>query len=726
MEDPYDFMLGENLLKSPPNFETAHYHNVNGQFKLKKAQIIHREIVNNSNRCPCCYLPVQTIKYPILVDVNVFSNCGTSYKYFKLLKTYFILLSILLQLEYLLHSIIAGLYNLIQNSKGDQCINDQSCKNNLNNQLSILNRFDPENYQDDVLDVLYAIAFIVQLVFIRYITHQTNDYFNVDHDYDSEKTIQICSLKISSINTQWKRNTILEHFRNGMLESIPFQYNIIDCCLIYDIYHLENELKLQIREVYKKEKSRRLTIKLIDRSLQDILRKTVNQFYTMSNSKKYLKFTGSVYITLSDQQEAINFKKQFKRNFCLEQCPRPSDVIWKKIRSNGNPKLQLIKTAIALCGWLPNIAIEVAKNDYILSNPGKSQDQYQINTLLSLVTALILFLSSKICIHTIHNYVKQSFQDSKRQYWKQYLQMNEVIICIMFYLGPPIFVAVYSGEGTRQEKLWRSGGLSEDIIMIILVNAGLQILFTIMDIGQAWKLIKIIYYKYFNKGSNLTQFEANKLFSKKLNFNKKRVDLTILVFQCSYYGYLFPICYPITLISLLIIYWLNKYQFINNGTNQKIQFKYRLSKIMTFMVIASQLGSTQIIKITYLGYTSNQAFNYIYYAKCIILIYLFWIKPELLFKKRTQTNKTNLDLVSSLQNNDLYPKYNPVVNENHLNSLSQQQSSLDMVVQLRLSRQQKYYEALQIKLLREIEELEKSELSTVQKNHIRPIQEDVN
>ncbi|CAD8174249.1 unnamed protein product [Paramecium octaurelia] len=703
MENPSEFILGENLLKSPPNFEMAKNHN--------RAQIIHNGIINNLDRCLCCSLPIQTTKYSILTDINVFSEYGTSYKYLKLLKTYFILLSIFF--------IIAGLYNLIQNTKGDLCIKSQSCKMNLNNQSSLLNRLDPEHYQDDVLDVLYAIAIIAQLVFVRYLTYQTNDYYNVDHDYDSEKTIKSCSFQISSINLKWKKNDILNYFRNGMLDEIPVQYNIIDCCLIYDINYLENELKLQVINVQQTENN--------GRSLKDIIRKTVNQFYVMNNSNKYLKFTGSVYITLSDEQEAKNFKKCFKRNFSLKECPRPSDVIWKKKISNGNPNLQLIKTAIACCGWLPNIAIEVAKNDYILSNPGKSQDQLQINTLLSLATALILFLSTKICIYTIENYVHQSSHDSKRQFWKQYLQLNEFLICIMFYLYPPIFVAVYSGEGSRQEKLWRAGGLSEDIILIILVNGVVQILFTIMDIRQAWKLIQFIYYKYFNQESNLTQFEANKLLSKKFNFHQKRVDLTILVFQCSYYGYLYPICYPITLISILIIYWLNKYQFINYGTNEQVQFKYRLPKLLIMMLVLSQLGSTQIIKVTFLGYTSGWTFSYIFYAQCIILMYIFLKQPEWLFKKRTSTIKTNLDLQGSLQNNQLYYKYNPVVNENYQSILfsENQQSSL-LITQLLLakqSRQQKYYNALQIKLLREIEQIQKKDMP---RNQIRPNLEDVN
>ncbi|CAD8073073.1 unnamed protein product [Paramecium primaurelia] len=698
------------LLESPPNFEMAQNHN--------KAQIIYKEIIRNSERCPCCNQFIQTIKYPLSTDINVFSEYGTSYKYFNLVKIKFILLSIFF--------IIAGLYNLIQSSKGDLCIKSQTCKKSLNNYLSLLNRFDPENYQDDVLDTLYTIAIIVQLVFIRYISYNINDYYNVDHDYDCEKTIQKCSLKISSIHPNWSRDRIIQHFSNGMLGQNQVQYQIVDCCLIYDISHLETQLKLQIIQALKENQDRLSFNQFI--AHQKILQREQDR-------NRYLKFSGSVYITLSYEQEAINFKNSFKLNFDVENCPRPSDVYWKVKQLKGNQTLEFIKCAIAFCGWLPNIGIQVAKNNYILSNPGKTQDQLYINTLLSLVIAIIYYISTKICIQIIQNYIRQISVNSKRQFWKEYLQANEFFINTMFYLWPPIFIAVYSGVGTRQEKLWRSGGLSEDIIMIFLTNAGLQIIFTICDVDYAWQLIRIIYYKYFNKQSNLTQYEANELFSKDLNFNKKRIDLTNLIILCSYYGYLFPICYPITLISILIIYWLDKYQFINNGINEKIKFKYRLQKFIIMMTILSQLGSTQIIKITFLGYTSSNAFTYIYYVQVIILIYIFFYKKEWIFKKRIQTPITQIELNRSLQNNELYSEYNPIINDkrwsiqekeqqvNEIQLLLRALEQLNNQIQSKYSRQEKFYNALQIKLLREIEQIQKKERVGIAQ--IQPIQNDI-
>ncbi|CAD8130158.1 unnamed protein product [Paramecium sonneborni] len=72
-------VFGENLLKSPPNLEMAENHN--------KAQIIHEAIVEKSERCSCCNQPIQTMN---------------QFKYFLVLKVYFILL--ILSLDYTIQS----------------------------------------------------------------------------------------------------------------------------------------------------------------------------------------------------------------------------------------------------------------------------------------------------------------------------------------------------------------------------------------------------------------------------------------------------------------------------------------------------------------------------------------------------------------------------------------------------------------------------------------------
>ncbi|CAD8066281.1 unnamed protein product [Paramecium sonneborni] len=650
-------------LRSPPNFQVAVNHS--------KAQVIHKQIIAGSETCPCCNLPIQTIKYPILTDINVLSEHGTSYKYFKLIKIIFILLSI--------NFVIAGIYNLYQNYKGDQCIKNKTCKKSLNNYLSILNRMQTASYVDETLDILYFIAILLQLALVRYISYNQNDYYNVDHDYDDEKTIKQCSVKIENIPQECRKSDILNYFQNGVLKGNPIQFDIIDCCLIYDETYLITKLKQTIKRRIEQENNI---------SLKKIISDTVKQEFIVTNREQYLKFTGKVFITLSFEQEAKNFRKTFDYQYSASLCQRPSDVIWKN-NKDQNIKVIYLKGFFLLFSWIPIIGIQVAKNDYILAHSETDEDQLYFNTFLSIVVAVILFTATKLSEKIIKELAIYHSNTKHRQKWKMYLQMSEGFLIIYFYLFPPIFTAVYSGEGTRQEKLWRSGGLSEDIIMIVLSNSILPILFTFIDFQYAIKLIRIIYYKYINRQSNLTQFEANQLYLRKINYNKKRIELTLLVSLCCYYGYIYPICYPITLLTLFCTYWLNKYYFLNQGISDNIKFKYRLPILLIFMLIGSQLGSSQIIHITYLGYNPEKTTNYIYYLKAFFLFYIFYYKKHWLFKKRVEYLRSNNDLMQCLQNNDLYTKYNPIIDEDA--NLS------------RFSRQAKFYSALQVKLLREIE-----------------------
>ncbi|CAK65444.1 unnamed protein product (macronuclear) [Paramecium tetraurelia] len=270
-----------NLLRSPPNFEFAENH--------RKAQIIHKEILRNSKRCPCCNQPIQTINYPLSTDIDIFIAHGTAYKYFLMIQIQFILLTI--------NFIVAGIYNLIQNQKGYSCMNNETCKKTLNNYLSILNRMDSDQqYADNLLDSLYLVSIFIQLAFIRYLSYSEYDYHNLDHEIDDESAIKSCSMEILFFPSESSKKQIMNYFVNQQLEGEGVQFNIIDCCLIYDQEHLENQLKVKIREILAQNS---------DISLKDVLRTTVDQIFVLQNRELFLQFTGRVFLTLSNEVKIL-------------------------------------------------------------------------------------------------------------------------------------------------------------------------------------------------------------------------------------------------------------------------------------------------------------------------------------------------------------------------------------------------------------------------------------
>ncbi|CAD8045000.1 unnamed protein product [Paramecium primaurelia] len=683
-EEEPEFIRNVNLLKSPPNFQQAENHS--------KAQIIHKEVINDSQRCSCCNLHINSIKYPLLTDLNEFMVHGTAYKFFLFIKINFILLSIVF--------IIAGIYNLIQNFKGDQCIKHEICQQNLYNLLSIFNRLDSE-FDDYILDTLYFISILIQLAFIRYISCYQNVNYNLDQEIDSELTISECSVQIQDVNTQWDKTTIMDYLVNYQSKNNE-KFNIIDCCLIYNQEHFENQLKVKIREIL---------IQNNDISLKNVINRIVDQIYILHNREQFLKFNGEVLITLSYEviiilfifkKEAINFKKAIGIDYKVVKCPRPTDVNWSPNFQVYNMKRFCIKYLIGFCVLIIVIPIQQAKSEYIIKNHGKSGNQLYFNILLSLSIGVLLMVLRKIYYYLMLSNFQDMMQKVNNKRIKPTLESIQYNIILLFQFIVSLSGIKFDEDDVEKRKtmIWCSGGFSQDIINIILINAFSIIILSIIDDVQVWKFIKIIYYKYFNKNSTLTQFEANQLMAKKMNFNQKKFDLILLIGLCSFCGYMYPIFYLITLITLFIIYWINKYQVINYGVEEEFKFEFYVCQKFHHI-----LNHHSISQLSFCSYQLS--------FLTITLIGFFKSKPDIIKRMKIQQKAFN---------NDLYSKCNPLIDESLLLNEQYEKWEQQYVEGLQLnksSRQAKFYSALQLKLLREFER--EFQQSSIQKVQILPV-----
>ncbi|CAK70014.1 unnamed protein product (macronuclear) [Paramecium tetraurelia] len=664
-------------LKSPADFEQAQKHG--------KSQTIYQSIVQDTERCVCCNNPIQTVPYSVTCSLKVFNQHGYSYKYFNYIKLNFILL--------VLGFLIFGIYNVQENIKGDQCQQHQDCKKNLNNYFSLLNRMDGDEFirfQDIYLDVLYFIAVLVQICFIGYITYYKNHCLNVDNEQDLEKVIKYCSVKVSQIPINWNREKIQEFFSKGMWEKKPITYNILDICLIYDQYQLEYQLKDKIRQQFT------IQNQSTNRSLKEVICKTVN-IQSVILDQKLLKFDGSAFITFSNQADLIKFVRYFRwvfipNTFKFESPPRPSDVIWHNESTFSN--LEYIKLLFICFGWLPIIGIQVAKQNYLAENGNTS---YQ-NTLLSFTVSLLLYLLTKFCEKSIQQFFNLKDFNSNRQKRRVFVLFYETIVIQYFYLIPPIFVGVYSGSGTRQQKLWRAGGLSEDLLFIQLLNAIFPIIFSIIDETYALQLIKRYWFRRINKDSDLTQIEADQLYERQLDYQKKRLSITQLVSICCYYGYIYPICYFITIIALIVIYWMEKYNFVRNGVSSKASVKFHISRYNLLAFLLFELLSKQIFHIAFWQFDYKSATNYIYALQYMFLTYVIITKKECIIKKRIHRNYDEKLLQESLKYYENYSRHNPIMNH----QFEQNQEEIQQFY--RYSRQEKFYAQLQLKLYRELKQ----------------------
>ncbi|CAD8081713.1 unnamed protein product [Paramecium sonneborni] len=675
-------------LRSPADFEKAEKHG--------KSQTIYQSIIQQSERCSCCNNPIQTIPYSISCNLKVFSQHGYAFKYFNYIKLNFLLL--------LIGFLIFGIYNIQENLKGNQCNQHKDCKKNLNNYSSLLNRMDNDQFsrfQDIYLDLLYFIAILVQICFIGYITYYKNACLNVDNDQDIEKIIKYCSVKVSQIPRNWEREKIQEFFSQGMWEKKKIIYNILDICMIYDHEYLENQFKQKIKQQLTIIQNQSI-------SLKEVISKTVN-IYSVLQDETLLMFNGTAIITFTNQADLIKFVKYFRwvlipNSFKLESPPRPSDVIWHN--NSSFSKLEYLKLFFICFGWLPIIGIQVAKYNYLSENGNPDSSTSYQSTLLSLAISLLLYLLTQFCENSISQFFNLKDFNSNRQKKRIFMLFNETIVIQYFYLIPPIFVGVYSGSGTRQQKLWRSGGLSEDIIFIQLSNAIFPIIFSIIDVTYGLQLLKRFWFRKIKKNSDLTQIEANQLYERQLDFYKKRLSITQLVSICCYYGYIYPICYFITLLALIVIYWIEKYNMIKNGVSSKITTKFHISRYNLLAFLIFQLLSNQIFHIAFWQFDYKSITNYIYAIQYMFLSYILITKKECVIKKRIQRTYDEKMLQETLKYYDLYTKHNPIINNQMQicfnSNINQNFEELEQLI--RYSRQEKFYSLLQLKLYRELVE----------------------
>ncbi|CAK65443.1 unnamed protein product (macronuclear) [Paramecium tetraurelia] len=320
---------------------------------------------------------------------------------------------------------------------------------------------------------------------------------------------------------------------------------------------------------------------------------------------------------------------------------------------------------------------------------------------------------------SFHKEMQEIFYNNLLLILSEFLQLT---LNLTYYIIAPINSINQQDVKERKSPIWCAGGFSEDVISTILNNALIPIILSIIDYKYAWQLIQITYYKYLNTNSNLTQFQANQKVQKKMNFNVKNTQTNILIHLCFYYGYIFPICYPITLIELMIIYWIDKYQLINYGVRKDLKLEFRMFKLYIYFSIMLQICSSQIIhavlKVSI--YTRYQLYTSIFLSFLLIALFLL---TSWFFKKEAKQDSTNGTLMRSLEHNSSYSKYNPLIDETLWLNEDQEVDEQQLIEGLHLhkfSRQAKFYDALKVKLLRELEkEFQQKSVSTAR---IQPLQ----
>ncbi|CAD8130159.1 unnamed protein product [Paramecium sonneborni] len=203
---------------------------------------------------------------------------------------------------------------------------------------------------------------------------------------------------------------------------------------MYDIEHLKTQFKSDIIKSFQEDN---------DKSLKDIIKEKVNQFYVILNKEKYLKKTDQIYITISDQKLLI-IKKGIIIFVYKQQSPQR--------QNSRNHILSVGKETYFIHSQYPleyilSQMFKWQKKDYIISNPGYTQDQLYFNTLLSFVVAIIQYISIKISLQSWKNIMKFLSRLSTFKITSPYIikklgkcisKMYELLMFLLCYIIPLI------------------------------------------------------------------------------------------------------------------------------------------------------------------------------------------------------------------------------------------------------------------------------------------------
>ncbi|CAD8192238.1 unnamed protein product [Paramecium octaurelia] len=115
------------------------------------------------------------------------------------------------------------------------------------------------------------------------------------------------------------------------------------------------------------------------------------------------------------------------------------------------------------------------------------------------------------------------------------------------------------------DSIMQNEGFMDYLITYSYLNIIVPSIISIFDYKYLWKKIKLLKLKI-KRSNNKTQREANLLFqSREFNFYQKRIKLS-KIFSATIFGFQYPPIIPLTMLSLILLYWVDKYQFINYST----------------------------------------------------------------------------------------------------------------------------------------------------------------
>ncbi|CAD8116766.1 unnamed protein product [Paramecium sonneborni] len=549
---------------------------------IKKAELhglayrVYKEPQLNSIKCNCCGFYKDQIKYKLCDNLN--EDCSAESDYFQTIKW------MLLQLNILCIAFVP--LGLFFNSQGDECEKHPNCDKNSLKIYSIWNL--TSNYfslSDIYYSVSILVTFVIYLIFNKYGTGSFK--------------AQIAKIaKLKKILFIWFHGVYIpEKITNKEILSFLDQNSGI-CKPIYcvNLKKYEDVLfeKLKFNYLRETQQQRKKII------LREVF--VGNEDITQTFKQQFIYFQ---FYQLDDIFISNTIKKIF-----IRLCKNQNQKCYSKCQI-GSPSFQFfIWLLIAgISSQLLMIAqFIILKIRYNLINNNVYGEEDQIIqqflnvcfTLLSMITFKIFDLIgikilNKVTLLMYHFCIilcMQQLQSSDFETWNMY----------------------YTIFGLSSQKMLQNGGIIDYLITLSCLNIIIPTITSILDFNYFWKKIKFLRLKM-KKANNKTQIEANQLSQlREFNFYQKQIAISKIFAIGMIFGFQYPLIIPFTMLSLLILFWVDKYLFTNYAIPAK-KDKYE-------ELLQGSYFQHSISMINYFFFISFSFFKWWIYIIALVLMYI--------------------------------------------------------------------------------------------------------
>ncbi|CAD8173577.1 unnamed protein product [Paramecium pentaurelia] len=568
----------------PPKIQIAMMHAAATKFAKTDSNID----LDKTNVCPCCGLPAVIEEIPLCSQRNEFSFNGSGIAlYFD-----FLVFSGIIVFTYI--AISCG-YNIYVNSHGKRCSHINSsfadqCKTDFFNQFSLTN--DHEQLDETRIVILFMTLFYRR--HINKIAMELDDAAILASDF---------SILVENIPRDAKEPEIQEYF------SQSFQNETVELrklCIAYEIQpYLKLNTQKQLKEsvltkVLELEAEGKQIPKSIPSRVQ--LKQEIDEIskeldYMEDHRATIFGFSGICIISYNYEKQADNVCKTFKatrfqvlldqlgfeqnqfqqfrnNNLFVRKAPEPGDIIWGNlgITIKEQFKRTLITNAMTLfllaIGFGLLLALSYLQN-VINKNISKgSAAEATIVTFIGFASSILILIINKILAKMIIRFAELEQQATRTDYnisvaYKMGVAqfLNTAILTLIINLF------IQENISSLDQAIWQTGGLNSDVMLIFITNSIMPWLTQLIDINYFYKLY--VRQKIIKQGENCkyTQNEANKAFEgPSIDLSQKYANLCKTLMFTFLYSALLPIGVCFTFISIICLYWAEKYLLVRRDS----------------------------------------------------------------------------------------------------------------------------------------------------------------